>query len=106
MTNKQTTKSNTKSGKMIKSWSEGKDLSSIAKSLNVRYNFVYNVVSRYCKKHGLEMDTHSNKGESKKSQIIDLYFNKKMSMNKIAKTLNTNTSYVWMCVNDERLSQV
>ena len=106
MKNMNTTKSNTKSSKMIKDWKEGNDLSSIAKSLNVRYNFVYNEVSRHCKKHGLEMDTHSNKGESKKSQIIDLHFNQKMSMNKIAKTLNTNTSYVWMCVNDERLSQV
>ena len=100
-----TKKSNTKSERMLKLYAKDLSISDIAKELKVRYNFVYNVVSRNCKKNGVEMNTHNPQTSTKKSQIIDLYFNSKLSMNKIAKQLNTNTSYVWMVVNDERLSK-
>ena len=99
------TKSNTKSSTMIELWVSKKSISDISKELKVRYNFVYNVVSRYCRKNNITMDTHNPQTSTKKSVIIDLYFNQKLSMNKIAKKINTNTSYVWSVVNDHRLSQ-
>ena len=100
-----TKKSNTKCEQMLKLYAKDISISDIAKELKVRYNFVYNVVSRNLKKQGLEMNTHNPKTVSKKSQIVSLYFDSQLSMNKIAKKLNTNTSYVWQVVNDERLSK-
>lgn len=49
--------STSKSQAMIKQWGEGIELTNIAKGLNVRYQFVNNVVHRHCRKHNLVFST-------------------------------------------------
>lgn len=44
-----------KSGKMVALYDKGMEVGAIAKLLDVRYNFVYNVVSKHCKKTGRSM---------------------------------------------------
>ena len=80
-----------KSQKMIALYNEKLEIKEIAKLLNVRYNFVYNVVSNYCRINELQLTTGNS--ESKKDAIIELV-KAGNSNTEISKTLKTNYNYV------------
>lgn len=83
-----------KSKQMIEMYNEGRELKEIAVEMNVRYNFVYNVISNYCRMNEVELRTNMNSGISKKSLIIDLHKEGKTNT-EIAKELKTNYKYVY-----------
>ena len=91
-----------KSAKMISEWQAGVELADIAKSLGVRYQFVNNVVHRYCKKNSVEFTTNKVAEESKKSMILRLRNEEGKEIKQIAALLKTNQSYVWQVIDDER----
>ena len=83
-----------KSKKFIALYNEGLEIKEIASLFNVRYNFVYNVISNHCRMNDLELRTNLSTGSSKKQLILDL-FNQGKSNTEIAKELKTNYNYVY-----------
>ena len=83
-----------KSQKMIQMYNEGAQIKDIAQAMNVRYNFVYNVISNYCRMNEVELRTNRDKADSKKSQIISLLKEGK-SKTDVAKELKCNYNYVF-----------
>lgn len=83
-----------KSKKMIALYDANLEIKEIAALLEVRYNFVYNVISNHCRMNDLELRTNISAGNSKKQLIIDL-FNSGKSNTEIAKELKTNYNYVY-----------
>lgn len=83
-----------KSKKMIELFKGGLDVKEISKLLEVRYNFVYNVVKNFLIKEGLLDDIVKEKKHSKRSDIIK-YWLDGYSVIDIAKELRTNYNYVW-----------
>lgn len=83
-----------KSKKFIALYNEGLEIKEIASLFNVRYNFVYNVISNHCRMNDLELRTNVVNGSSKKQLILDL-FNQGKSNTEIAKELKTNYNYVY-----------
>ena len=83
-----------KSQKFITLYNEGLEIKEIASLFNVRYNFVYNVVSNYCRMNEIELRTNQVKGSSKKVMIEEL-FKQGKSNTEIAKELKTNYNYVY-----------
>lgn len=81
-----------KSGKMKQLFDMGMEVKEIAKTLDVRYNFVYNVVSNYAMMNGMETETQKRGG--KKERIIELYKLGK-TRKEIAIELKTNYNYVY-----------
>jgi hypothetical protein len=81
-----------KSGKMKELFDLGLEVKEISQVLDVRYNFVYNVVSNYCNMNGITVE--SQKKESKKDDIIRLYKEGK-SNKEISIELKTNYNYVF-----------
>ena len=59
-----------KSQKMIQLYNGGLEIKEIANVMGVRYNFVYNVVSNYCRMNDLQMRVVQK--ENKKATIIQL----------------------------------
>lgn len=57
-----------KSQKMIQLYNGGLEIKEVAAIMGTRYNFVYNVVSNYCRMNDLEMRTVER--ENKKATII------------------------------------
>ena len=113
MKNKNTTKSNTKSNtksvsksqQMIDLWLKKTPINVIYKQMNVRYNFVNNVIHRYCRKHGVQFDTYNPKEQSKKSVILRMYFDEGItSYKEIAKSVDSHETYVWNCIDEYRQS--
>jgi hypothetical protein len=94
-----------KSSVMIDEWKKGVELSSISKSLNVRYQFVNNVVHRYCKKNHIPFTTNKVEGDSKKSLILRLRNEENREIKEIANILKTNKSYVWQVIDEDRQSK-
>lgn len=84
-----------KSKRMIELLLLGLDVKTISQLMNVRYNFVYNVVSNYINVNGLEVE--STKQESKKDKIIELFLAGK-SNKEISIELKTNYNYVYNVV--------
>lgn len=82
-----------KSSKMKKLYNLGLEIKEIAELLNVRYNFVYNVISNECRMNDLELRTNKNKG-GKKEQIIELVKAGKTNV-EISKELKCNYQYVY-----------
>ena len=82
-----------KSKKMVELYNGGMDIGSIAKTMNVRYNFVYNVVSNECRKAGIEVRTLRKQGEVK-SSIITLIEAGKTNA-EISRDLGKNYNYVF-----------
>jgi len=82
-----------KSQKMIDLYNLELQIKDIATMLNVRYNFVYNVIQNYTIKNDLTIRTKQN-GDSKKSKIIELY-NTGLSNIEIAKELKCYYNYVY-----------
>ena len=83
-----------KSKKFITLYNEGLEIKEIASLFNVRYNFVYNVVSNYCRMNEIELRTNQVNGSSKKV-MIEESFKQGKSNTEIAKELKTNYNYVY-----------
>jgi len=83
-----------KSKKFIRLYNEGLEIKEIASLFNVRYNFVYNVISNFTRINDLELRTNQASGSSKKQLIIEL-FNAGKSNTEISKELKTNYNYVY-----------
>ena len=83
-----------KSKKFITLYNEGLEIKEIASLFNVRYNFVYNVVSNYCRMNEIELRTNQVNGSSKKVMIEELSKQGK-SNTEISKELKTNYNYVY-----------
>lgn len=83
-----------KSKKMVALYNEGLEIKEIANLMEVRYNFVYNVISNHCRMNDVELRTNVSNGSSKKQLIVEL-FNQGKSNTEIAKELKTNYNYVY-----------
>ena len=83
-----------KSKAMIALYNEGMEIKEIATIMGTRYNFVYNVVSNYCRMNEVELRTNKENGDSKKAMITKL-FNEGKSNTEIASELKTNYNYVY-----------
>ena len=83
-----------KSQKFIKLYNDGMEIKEIANAMNVRYNFVYNVISNHCRMNDVELRTNKTSESSKKAQIAALFAQGK-SNTEIAKDLKTNYNYVY-----------
>lgn len=83
-----------KSKKFIKLYDLGMEIKEIASLFNVRYNFVYNVISNYCRMNEIDLRTNVSNGSSKKQLILEL-FNAGKSNTEISKELKTNYNYVY-----------
>ena len=98
MTNKEINKvlesNESKSKKMITLYNEGLEIKEIATLMEVRYNFVYNVISNHCRMNDLELRTNKDNGNSKKALILAMMQEGK-SNTEIAKELKTNYNYVY-----------
>ena len=83
-----------KSKKMVELYNAGLEIKEISTLLEVRYNFVYNVISNMCRMNDVELRTNKDNGNSKKALIIAM-FNEGKSNTEIAKELKTNYNYVY-----------
>lgn len=91
-----------KSMKMKNLFEMGMEIKEIANLMNVRYNFVYNVISNYVNMNGIE--TVTNKKEGKKDQIIEL-FKQGKSNKEISIELKTNYNYVFNTIKQYKNTQ-
>jgi len=81
-----------KSEKMRRLYDMGLDITSIANTMCVRYNFVYNVIMDYLRTNSIGTPTESMM-DTKKQSIIKLY-QEGHSMVQISKLLTTDYNYV------------
>lgn len=93
-----------KSKRFIELYNKGLEIKEIASLFNVRYNFVYNVISNFTRLNDLELRTNQGNGSSKKQLILEL-FNEGKSNTEISKTLKTNYNYVYK-ITKEAMNQV
>ena len=82
-----------KSSKMIKLYNAGMEVGEIAKLMDVRYNFVYNVVSNDCRKNGVAVRVMRKQGSVKQGIIVLVKEGK--SNTEISKELSVNYNYVF-----------
>ena len=82
-----------KSGKMKELFKLGLEIKEIANIMEVRYNFVYNVVSNLVIVEGIEVEA-SSRGTSKKDLVWGLLDEGKTAK-EIAVELKTNYNYVY-----------
>lgn len=82
-----------KSSKMVSLYELGMSISDISKLMNVRYNFVYNVISNKCRIEGTKVRVSKSKGEVK-SKVIEL-IEKGLNNSEISSELKMNYNYVW-----------
>ena len=83
-----------KSKAMIELYNEGLDIKQITQAMDVRYNFVYNVISNHCRMNGIELRTNKGNENSKKVMIEKLFKEGKTNV-EISKELKTNYNYVY-----------
>ena len=93
-----------KSQKMINMYNDGKEIKEIATAMNVRYNFVYNVISNYCRMNEVELRTNRDKSDSKKNQIIELLQAGK-TKTEVATELKCNYNYVFKIEKEMKLAK-
>ena len=86
-----------KSQKMKDLFQLGLEVKEIAVIMNVRYNFVYNVISNQIIVEGLAVETV--KKESKKDKVIELHIEGKTNK-EIAIELKTNYNYIYKIVKE------
>lgn len=86
-----------KSQKMKDLFALGLEIKEIADKMNVRYNFVYNVISNQVIVEGLEVTT--TKKESKKDKVKEL-FEQNKTVKEIAIDLKTNYNYIYKIVKE------
>jgi transposase len=94
----------TKSAKMKELFLMGVDIKEIAKLMETRYNFVYNVVSNMIRMNDMEEVVVKDRKEGKKDEIIKL-LNEGHSNIEISKILKSPYNYVWKVVNEELASK-
>ena len=92
--NKIVTGSKSKSSAMIELYNQGLEIKQIADAMEVRYNFVYNVISNFCRMNDVELRTNKDKGNSKKV-LIEQLFKEGKTNTEIAAELKTNYNYVY-----------
>ena len=83
-----------KSKAMIELYNEGLEIKQIAQAMDVRYNFVYNVISNHCRMNEIELRTNKTNENSKKVMIEKLFKEGKTNV-EISKELKTNYNYVY-----------
>jgi DNA-binding NarL/FixJ family response regulator len=93
-------KKRTKSEKMKELFIGGLEVKEISILMNVRYNFVYNVVSNYVRMNDLEEKVISEKKINRKDDIVKLMKEGKSNI-EISKILKCNYNYVWKICNEE-----
>jgi predicted transcriptional regulator len=81
-----------KSQKMIQLYNGGLEIKDIANVMGVRYNFVYNVVSNYCRMNDVQMRVVVK--ENKKATIIQLIEAGKSNV-EISAALKCSYNYVF-----------
>lgn len=81
-----------KSAKMKQLFEAGYEIKGIAEALDVRYNFVYNVISNHVTVNGIEVEKTKKAG--KKEAIIELFLAGKTNK-EISAELKTNYNYVY-----------
>lgn len=86
-----------KSDKMKQLFSLGLDIKQIAEIMNVRYNFVYNVISNYVRVNDIKVE--QAKKVSRKDDIVKLYKAGKTRV-EISKELKCNYNYVFKVTKD------
>ena len=72
-----------KSKAMIELYNEGLEIKQIAQAMDVRYNFVYNVISNHCRMNDVELRTNKT-SESSKKVLIEKLFKEGKSNTEIA----------------------
>lgn len=87
-----------KSAKMKALFNLGLEVKQIAELMQVRYNFVYNVVSNMVRINDIEVE--QVKKDSKRDDIVRLLKEGKSNI-EISKELKCNYNYVWKVVNEE-----
>lgn len=92
-----------KSSKMKQLFAAGYSVKEIASLMNVRYNFVYNVVSNEVRMKDITVE--KTEKSDKKKNIIDLHIAGKNNT-EISKELKTNYQYVYKVVKEYKDSQV
>ena len=90
----------TKTSKMLKLYELGLDIKVISEIMNVRYNFVYNVVSNEMLKNGKRLSVGGGERDNKKKKIIELV-NEGKSNVEIACELKCSYNYVFNIVKNE-----
>ena len=83
-----------KSKAMIELYNGGLEIKQIAQAMDVRYNFVYNVISNHCRMNDIELRTNKGNENSKKVMIEKLFKEGKTNV-EISKELKTNYNYVY-----------
>lgn len=96
-------KESSKSSKMLEMYEMGMSISDISKIMNVRYNFVYNVVSNKCRIEGVKVRVSKSKGEVK-SKVIEL-IDKGLNNSEISSELKMNYNYVWKIRKEYEISK-
>lgn len=91
-----------KSLRMKELFELGMEIKDIATKMNVRYNFVFNVVSNYVRINDIE--TTSVERNSRKKEIIDLFLNGKTNT-EISKLLKVNYNYVFKVLKEYKQEQ-
>ena len=86
--------STSKSQAMVELYNQGLEIKEISNVMNVRYNFVYNVISNYCRMNEIELRTNKTNENSKKVMIEKLFKEGKTNV-EISKELKTNYNYVY-----------
>lgn len=86
-----------KSTKMKLMFDLGLSVKEIAQIMDVRYNFVYNVVSNYVNINQIPVD--KDQMESKKGQIIELFLQGKTNR-EISRELKLNYNYIYKVVRE------
>lgn len=92
-----------KSGKIKQLFDMGLDVKDIAKVLDIRYNFAYNVISNYININDIPVVTEE-RGGGKKSEIIRMY-QEGTKKTDIAKALKTNLNYIYKVCKDWEIEQ-
>lgn len=92
-----------KSQKMKTLFEAGLTIKNIAELLDVRYNFVYNVISNYIITSDIEVIKEE---KVNKKQIISEMFNNGLSVKEIAIELKTNYNYVYKIVKEIKAANV
>lgn len=91
-----------KSQKMKDLFELGLEIKEIATIMNVRYNFVYNVVSNHVRINDIE--TTSVERNSRKNEIIELFLSGKTNV-EISKELKVNYNYVFKVIKEYKSEQ-
>ena len=78
----------------------GLEIKEIATMMNVRYNFVYNVVSNYVRINDIE--TTSVERSSRKNEILDMFKQGKSNI-EISKELKVNYTYVFKVIKEYKI---